>query len=154
VRAVWVLFALMFFGAGVAKLRQSGLEWIFSDNMAILLMRAQMQGNAVLPFASYLREYPWLGQLVAAGTILVEAGYPLALFSSRARWILVPGAFFMQIGISLLMGITFRNWLILNLFWVRWDCVAYQLSRAFRKLVPLRKRLLTTTKKPSKRDAV
>jgi hypothetical protein len=155
VRAVWVLFALMFFGAGVAKLRESGLEWIFSDNMAILLMRAQMQGQAVLPFASYVREYPWLGQLVAAGTIAVEVGYPLALLSSRARWILVPGAFFMQIGISLLMGITFSSWLILNLFWVRWDCVVYQFGVAFpRRLLSVRKRLLTTTKNSSKQDAV
>jgi HTTM domain len=154
VRVVWVLFALIFFGAGVAKLRQSGLEWIFSDNMAILLMRAQMQGQAVLPFASYVREYPWLGQLVAAGTIVVEVGYPLVLFSSRARWILVPGAFSMQIGISLLMGITFRDWLILNLFWVRWPCVAYRFGRGFRRLLSLRKRLLTTTKNSSKQDVV
>src|SRR5918993_2010473 len=43
VRTVWVMLALIFFAAGVSKLRHSGLEWIFSDNMAILLLKAQFE---------------------------------------------------------------------------------------------------------------
>jgi len=149
------MFALIFFGAGVSKLRHSGLEWIFSDNIAVLLLRAQFEGKSAVPWGFFLAQHQWLTQLVAAATIAIEVGYPLTLFSRRARWILVPGAFFMQIGISLLMGITFSSWLILNLFWVRWDCVVYQFGVAFpRRLLSVRKRLLTTTKNSSKQDAV
>jgi hypothetical protein len=144
VRAVWVMFALFFFGAGVSKLRQSGLEWIFSDNMAILLLRAQFEGKSAVPWGFFLAQHQWLTQLIAAATIAIEVGYPLALFSRRARWILVSGAFSMQIGISLLMGITFRTFLIMNLFWVRWDCVGSRFASGFRRLMVLRKRLSLT----------
>ena len=144
VRAVWVMFALIFFGAGLSKLRHSGLEWIFSDNMAILLLRAQFEGKSVVPWGFFLAQHQWLTQLMAAATVAIEVGYPLALFSRRARWLLVPGAFSMQIGISLIMGVTFATFLILNLFWVRWACVSSQFASGFRRLMVLRKRLSPT----------
>jgi len=140
VRAVWVMFALIFFGAGLSKLRQSGLEWIFSDNMAILLLRAQFEGKSAVPWVFFLAQHQWLTQLMAAATVAIEVCYPLALFSRRARWILVPGAFSMQTGISLVMGITFSTFLIMNLFWVRWACVGSRFASGFRKLTVPRKR--------------
>ena len=135
VKAVWVMFALIFFAAGVSKLRTSGLEWIFSDNIAVLLLRAQFEGASAVPLGFFLAQHQWLTQTVAAATIAIEVGYPLALFSRRARWVLVPGAFSMQIGISLLMGITFTAFFVCNLFWVRWDCVSYRFASGFRKLM-------------------
>jgi presenilin-like A22 family membrane protease len=138
------MFALIFFGAGLSKLRHSGLEWIFSDNMAVLLLRAQFEGKSAVPWGFFLAQHQWLTQLVAAATVAIEVGYPLALFSRRARWIIVPGAFSMQIGISLIMGITFATFLILNLFWVRWACVSSQIASGLRRLMVLRKRLSPT----------
>src|SRR5919112_3073159 len=67
VRAVWLMFALVFFAAGVSKLRHSGLEWIFSDNMANLLIRASYTHDEVLSLAPYVSQYSWLPQLIAAG---------------------------------------------------------------------------------------
>ena len=144
VRAVWLMFALIFFAAGVSKLRHSGLEWIFSDNMANTLLRAQFEEMSVVPWGFYLAQHQWLTQLLAAATIAIEVGYPLALFSRRARCIVVPGVFFMLIGISLLLGVTFSAFLICNLFWVRWDCVSSRFASGFRKLMVPRKRLRPT----------
>src|ERR671910_162451 len=53
VRAVWVMFALFFFAAGVSKLRHSGLEWIFSDNMAIMLIYHHYSFSNGDPFAAW-----------------------------------------------------------------------------------------------------
>ena len=144
IRAVWVMFALIFFAAGVAKLRHSGLEWIFSDNIAVLLLRAQFRGISAVPWGFFLAQHQWLTQLVAAATIAIEVGYPLTLFSRRARWILVPGAYSMQIGISLLMGITFIPFFICNLFWVQWACVGSRFASGFRRLTVPRKRSVPT----------
>jgi len=144
VRAVWLMFALIFFAAGVSKLRHSGLEWIFSDNMANTLLRAQFEEMSVVPWGFYLAQHQWLTQLLAAATIAIEVGYPLALFSRRARWIIVPGVFSMQVGISILLGVTFSSFLICNLFWVRWDCVSSRFASGFRKLMVPRKRLRPT----------
>jgi hypothetical protein len=131
IRAVWLMLALIFFAAGVAKLRHSGLEWIFSDNMMITLIEANYHtsnADPLLPWGLYVAQYGWLTRLLAAATIVLEVSYPLALFSRRARWIIVPGVFFMQVGIRVLMGPTFIQFLICNLFWVPWDRVSRQLG--------------------------
>jgi hypothetical protein len=38
VRIIWLVMSIIFFGAGISKLRHSGIEWVTSDNMAILLI--------------------------------------------------------------------------------------------------------------------
>lgn len=126
IRMVWLLMALLFFGAGVSKLRTSGLAWIFSDNLAVFLVQAQYHyGNAVpaTSFGLVLARHPWLCRALAAATVLGEIGYPLALISRRARVLLVPGVLLMQIGIRVLLGPSFLAWMLCNVFWVPWDRV-------------------------------
>jgi hypothetical protein len=139
VRAVWWIFALVFFAAGVSKLRHSGMEWIFSDHMAITLIKANYHTSGIdppVPWGLFLAQYSWLTWLLAAATIMFEVGYPLALFSRRARWVIVPSTFFMQVGIWVLMGPAFYTFLICNLFWVPWDRVKEKLVRTSRKQLP------------------
>src|SRR5215210_7305737 len=140
VRAVWVTLALIFFAAGVSKLRHSGLEWIFSDNMATLLLKYSYENNPIVTWGAVLAQYPWLTQLMAASTVALEVSYPLALFSRRARWIIVPGVFSMQVGIKLFMGISFDQFLICNLFWIPWDRISHSSVRGFHKLLSLGER--------------
>ena len=154
VRAVWVTFALIFFAAGVSKLRHSGLEWIFSDNMATLLIRSVEDAYALLPWGVYLTQYSWLPQLLAAGTVAIEISYPLALFSRKARWIIVPSVFFMQIGIWVFLGPPFPEFLICNLFWVPWDRISHKLTRRFHKLLPLHEPLVPSRGERSRRDSM
>lgn len=150
VRAVWLMLALIFFGAGVSKLRHSGLEWIFSDNMALLLIHPYYYTTTNDPLASwglFLAQYKWLYRPMAAATIVLEVSYPLALISRRARWVIVPGVFFLQAGIRVLMGPSFIQFLFCNLFWIPWDRVARRFG-GFGRL-SLRKYLMPYDEKPS-----
>ena len=116
VRMVWVSMAVIFFSAGVSKIRHSGLEWVTSDNLGIVMIQHNYHIANAEPLTSWglnLAAHPWLFQLLAAFTIIVEAGYPIAILSRRARWFFVPGAFFMQFGIRTFMGPSF--WPILDL---------------------------------------
>ena len=155
VRAVWIMFALIFFAAGVSKLRNSGLEWILSDYMAILLIESHYSHGPLVTWALDLAQYNWLAykwltKLLAAGTIAIETSYPLALFSRRARWVLVPGGFFLQVGIRVVMGPAFEEFLICNVFWIPWDRVSRAFVRNFHKLSSLREPLRPYKKEPSK----
>ena len=144
VRAVWLMLALIFFAAGVSKLRHSALEWIFSDNMAIMLVQQYYfisNADPLVPWGLALAQYGWLTRLIAAATVTFEISYPLALFSSRARWIIVPSILVMQVGIRVLMGPTFPQFLICNLFWVRWDYAGQRLASGFYSLLSLSKHL-------------
>jgi hypothetical protein len=132
VRATWLLMSLVFCSAGVAKLRHGGLAWVFSDNMATLLWQHgyHVGGHVPLPrVALWLAQFPALCSAMAFVTIVVEAGYPLALVSRRARWILLPAMCGLLIGIRLLMGPTFPQFIICHLFWVPWDRVAEALAK-------------------------
>jgi hypothetical protein len=153
VRAVWVVFALTFFAAGVSKLRHSGLEWIFSDNMAISLITAQYHNSNLDPLTSwglYLAQHAWLLHLVAAGTIVLEVSYPLALFSSKARWVIVPSVFFMLVGVRLLLGPTFDQFLICHLFWVPWERVSrHRLIEGFQDVLLRLRKLPKTLRRTS-----
>lgn len=126
IRAVWLVFALIFFAAGVAKLRNSGLAWVFSENMSVLLIKQQYDYGALVNWGVWFAQSPWLYSSLAATTLLLEAGYPLALVSRRARWIFVPGMFLAQVGIRVLMGPWFIQFLISTLFWVPWNHILPQ----------------------------
>ncbi|HEX7118968.1 MAG TPA: DCC1-like thiol-disulfide oxidoreductase family protein [Longimicrobiales bacterium] len=125
IRGVWVVMALVFLGAGVSKLQNAGLEWVFSDSMANTLIEANygITNGPLVPWGLHLAQVGWLARLMALGSLTVELAYPLALFSHRARWLLVPAILAMQIGIRIILGPRFVQFMICNLFWVPWDRV-------------------------------
>jgi predicted DCC family thiol-disulfide oxidoreductase YuxK len=65
---------------------------------------------------------------MAATSLAIETLFPLALFSRRARRLLVPGAFGMLVGIRVLMGPTFGGFLAVFAFWTPWHTVGERLG--------------------------
>lgn len=116
--------SLVFFAAGVSKLRHSGLAWIFSDNMAVLLIQANYHISNADPLLSWwslwIAQHVWLCQLFAAATIVTEVGYPLALFGGWARWFFPISMCGLLLGIHAFMGPTFSQFILCHLFWVPW----------------------------------
>jgi hypothetical protein len=131
IRTIWVMTAVIFFSAGLSKLRHSGLEWVFSDHLAIVLVRHQYYVSDGEPLTSWglaIAQYPWAPRLLAAISLATEVCYPLALFSRRARLVLVPAGIAFLVGIRLLMGPTFEPFVICNVFWVPWTQVLARLA--------------------------
>ncbi len=123
IRFVWVAMALIFCAAGVSKLRHSGLEWIFSDNLALLLQRQQYHisdGEPLTRLGVVVARHPWMARAVALASVSIETLFPLALFSRYARYVLVPAGLGMLIGIRMLMGPTFEQFMLCYVFWVAW----------------------------------
>jgi predicted DCC family thiol-disulfide oxidoreductase YuxK len=124
IRFVWVATALIFCAAGLSKLRHSGLEWILSDNMAYLLRRQQYHlsdGEPLTRWGLFVARYPVLSQGIAAAAVSVETLFPLVLFSRRARLVLVPLGLVFLIGIRMLMGPTFEQFMLCYVFWIPWE---------------------------------
>jgi len=133
IRFVWVAMAMIFCAAGISKLRHSGLEWIFSDNLGLLLQRQQYHISDGEPWTNWglwVAQHPWIARSFAASAVTIETLFPLALFSRRARWILVPAGLLFLVGIRALMGPTFEQFMLCYLFWIPWGKVASR-SRAF-----------------------
>jgi predicted DCC family thiol-disulfide oxidoreductase YuxK len=119
---MWSLMALAFFGAGVAKLRTSGLSWVYSGSMGAVLLQAQT------PWATALAGIPLMPQLFAASALLLELSAPLALVSRWARALIIPGLFSMQLGIWYVMKVDFRPFMMCYLFWVPWGGIVERLA--------------------------
>ena len=123
VRAAWVVFAAVFFSAGYSKVTMSGVAWVTSDHMTTVLLKEQYNNDPLVAWGAWIARHPPLPNLFAASALALELGYPLALFSRRARLAFVPGMFLAQLGIRVLMGPAFWPFLICNAFWVPWDYV-------------------------------
>jgi hypothetical protein len=127
IRMVWLIMTTIFFAAGVAKLRHSGLQWVFSDNMAVMLIKvnflAYIDYPPLLPWGLFLARYLWVCQGLAAMVLMTEISYPLVLFSQRARRILAPGMFFILLGSTLVFLPSFVELLACHIFYVPWGRV-------------------------------
>ncbi|HZN63861.1 MAG TPA: hypothetical protein VFB66_01075 [Tepidisphaeraceae bacterium] len=130
VRAVWVVMVMVFFAAGVAKVVQGGAAWVFSDHFAISLIQRYYDpsppGNRI---GLFVANHAWLAHTLAAAAVLVELTIPLAMFSRRARLVLPPALFLMQLGIGIVMNVWFTSFMYAYLFWVPWDRVLGKLRR-------------------------
>jgi hypothetical protein len=127
VRAAWLVMSLVFFSAGFAKLYHGGLEWMVSDNMSSLLLQHGYQGaneNPPVRIGLWVAQHPILCNLLAVGTVIIEFFYPLALFSRWARRFFPLGMCVALIGIRLMMGPTFFEFILCHVFWIPWDRVA------------------------------
>jgi hypothetical protein len=136
-RGVWLILAMVFFNSAVAKLRKSGLEWMLSDNLALLMVRLNYFNNPTTDWGLRLANIPGFGQFMAVSAIGVELLFPLVLFSRLARWILVPTAFLMQLGNKFLLGVDFTSFMFAYAFFIDWQWL-------FTRLGILRKRATTT----------
>jgi hypothetical protein len=131
IRLIWMLVAVVFFAAGVSKLRHGGMEWVFSSNMSLVLTKALYHVSDADPLTTiglWIARHEWLSRMLAAFALLTELGFCLAPFSRRARIVLVPLSIALLLGIRTLMGPTFGGFLVVNVFWVPWQRVAETLA--------------------------
>lgn len=121
VRFGQLAWVLVYFAAGTAKLRKSGLGWIDPDAFRNLLLSHHYTHEPKVDWGLAIAGMPWLCGGLAALTIACEVSAPLALVHTRLRALLVPALLSMQLGIYLVLGVSFRPFLLLLPFWVPWD---------------------------------
>jgi hypothetical protein len=97
--------------AGVAKLRGSGLDWfegdILRNKVAFDNVRKAVIGAPASPFAASAVSSGWLWPPLAALTMVVELGAPVALLGRRWAMAWVASAWAFHVGILALMAIAF-----------------------------------------------
>lgn len=97
--------------AGIAKLRYGGLDWVVGDTLrnhvAYAAARADLLGGTASPLAGWAVRLDRLWPLVAAGTIVIELGAPVALLGGRLRTGWVVATWLMHLGILAFMLIAF-----------------------------------------------
>jgi hypothetical protein len=131
-----VLMAIIWFAAGYAKLKESGINWAFSDTLANNLMVHHYSHHPPTNWGLWLADHPWLCRFFALGSLMLEAGAPLALVSLWFRRAWVPGIAAMQLGIKLMLGVSFVQFMICYIFWLPWDRIGRELAAWFGREPP------------------
>ncbi|HTL29558.1 MAG TPA: DCC1-like thiol-disulfide oxidoreductase family protein [Tepidisphaeraceae bacterium] len=129
VRCGQLVLSMVFFNAGCTKLIRSGLAWVTSDNMAILLIQHHFSSAPLTDLGLKLAQHPLLCKIMAGGSLATELSFPLALISKWARRIVVPACFMMQVGIGIFMGIYFTQFMVCYLFFVPWPKIGRWIVR-------------------------
>jgi hypothetical protein len=126
VRAVWLVTSTIFLSAGMAKLHRSGLEWIFSDTLATLLIHHQYYhgGTAWTKLGLNLAQIPAIPVALAGATVLLECGLWLGMLNGWLRLVLAPSGLAMLLGFAALLGPFFLLLMGTFVFWVPWDDLA------------------------------
>lgn len=119
-----LMLVLAYFLAGVAKLRHSGLEWVFSDNIRYVMYWAQ-HGEGVPSgirwIAAIPADNPVIARIVGLTTIVFEVGAPAILVWKRLRPWFALMAVALHLGTWAMIGLDYWGWaltaLILLIDW-------------------------------------
>lgn len=134
-RFLQTIFCLMFLGAGLCKMRKTGLEWIFSDNMQnIILLHFYWKDQPPLDWGRWIAQIPWFCQFLAGCAVGFELFAPLALVNRWARFILVGGLFLMQLGNILFLGVYFQGWMFCYAIWIPWLEIGKAITTRWRRM--------------------
>lgn len=111
VRALCAVTTLTYLLAGVAKLRTSGWEWVSGDVLRTQIaydnLRKIELGSIHSPLGAWLVSKAWVFPPLAAVSLVLELGAPIALISSRIAvyWVALAWAF--HLGVLATMAIAF-----------------------------------------------
>lgn len=111
IRALCVGTAIAYFLAGVAKLKLGGVAWAGGEQLraqvAFDSLRKIMLGRDAASIGIWLVRHPALFAPLAAATLLIELGAPLALLHRHLALAWALGAWAFHVGVNVTMGITF-----------------------------------------------
>jgi hypothetical protein len=136
VRTVWTL---VFFSAALSKLKASGLDWVFTDNLRHIFLTNQYlyQDWARDTFrwgiAASLAAWPILCKVLAGFGLTIELIAPLALIGWRSRLLIVGLVGMMQIGIYLTVLVNFKEYVPVYVWWLGWSSLWIAGSAKFRR---------------------
>jgi hypothetical protein len=111
VRLLGVLTVTTYVLAGIAKLRLAGVAWLdgdtLRDQIAIDNLRKALLGDPIAPLATPLLDHPASFVAIAAATLVVELGAPIALAGGRIALAWVVAAWAFHAGVVLMMNVWF-----------------------------------------------
>jgi hypothetical protein len=133
IRSAIGVMSAVYFMTGVWKLRNSGLDWIFSDNMKWSLAWGRVRGERppLGDLGVWLADHHPLPRIFAACILLFEVTFPLVIFFRRVRPLYVATAWLFHLGTLLLLGLDYIVWpCTVTILLIDWPAVADRLGIA------------------------
>ena len=111
VRLICLVTVLAYLVAGLTKLHNAGFDWLTGDVLRNYVaydnLRKIELGDVHSPLGAWMVSFGWMFPPLAAFSMLVELGAPLALFGGRVTRIWIAAAWIFHVGIVAVMAIMF-----------------------------------------------
>ena len=117
---------------GIWKLRNSGFDWVFSDNMKWSLAWGRVRGERppLGDVGVWLADHLWMTQVFAAFILAFEITFPLVLFFKRVRPVYVVAAWCFHLGTLLLLGLDYTVWPVtVTILLISWPALSDHFER-------------------------
>ena len=126
IRVAMLITVAVYLFAGYHKLRRSGPEWVYGDNMSFVMLWGPSIGDTPWESAArWVGDHPWAGRATAASIIGLELAAPLVLVFKRLQPWFALAAIGLHAGTWLLLGLDYWAWAItVPLLFVDWPAVA------------------------------
>jgi hypothetical protein len=134
VRTAMTVVAIVYFLTGFQKLVGSGPDWVLGDNMRnVMYLAARGDKAPTDTFSLFVADRAWLAHLVAAGTLVIELGFPAALVWPRLRRWFVVAAIAFHSSIYLTHGLDYSAWAATTtVVFIDWSAVAVTVKERVR----------------------
>jgi hypothetical protein len=132
-RFVLLFVVVMYCSAGISKLRVGGWSWALSDSFERLLLRHHFTHSPPTTWGVEVARHAYVTQGLALSSLLIELLCPLALFSKWAYRLFIPALMGLQLGIYLLIGVSFRPMVPVFLCLAPWEKLGVLTTRLVRR---------------------
>jgi hypothetical protein len=114
-----VYIVLVYFASGFQKLRHSGVDWIFSDNMSIIILTRP----TMTELGFFVSQFKILTVFLAFLTVFFQLFAPLSLLSRKFAFFCTPTLFLLHVGTYSVLGNhgNFFPYNLCFLAWIPWD---------------------------------
>jgi hypothetical protein len=129
IRVAMLITAAVYLFAGYHKLRRSGPEWVYGDNMSFVMLWGPSIGDTPWESAArWIGDHPWAGRATALSIIGFELAAPLVLVVKRLQPWFAVAAVGLHAGTWVLLGLDYWAWAItVPLLFVDWPSLAARL---------------------------
>lgn len=125
IRVSIVVIALVYFFAGYHKLRRSGPEWAYGDNMRYVALWGPSIGSSGWPgLATWVGDHIWVSRASGVFILGLELTFPVVVFVRWTRALYALAAVFLHATTWLLLGLDYWAWAItVPLVLIDWPAV-------------------------------
>lgn len=128
-----LLLAWSYFSSGLIKLRVAGLGYLNADNLPALAVANSLDNlhDTHFRLGLWLPQWREFTPPFVALVLLWELLFPLAVFSRRARYVILTAGVLFHLGTLVFMNIFFPYHLALYLVFIDWPAVVRRLRMPF-----------------------
>jgi hypothetical protein len=125
-----VILAWSYFSSALVKLRVAGLRYFSVDNLPVLAIVHSLDNlhDTGFRLAFWLPQVRSVLPIVVVSVLLWESLFPLAIFSRRARWLILGFGILFHVSTVPFMNLFFPFHLAMYLIFIDWDRLAAWLN--------------------------